>query len=319
MSQDQHGLEEFHWLIEVLQTVDIGVLVLDLEYQITAWNGFMENNSGIDPVDALGKSIFEVFDELSVEWFKHKADTVVQLRNRAFTTWEQRPYVFHFRNNRPITGVTEFMYQNCTFIPVIGTNGKVQKLAVIVYDVTDIATSKLELKSANERLALMSRTDGLTGLLNRAYWEELLETEYMRQQRNAREMCLIMFDIDHFKKVNDTYGHPAGDDVIRAVSEAVKVNSRATDISGRYGGEEFTILLIDSDQENTFQFAERLREAIASTKVSTEAGELSVTVSLGIASFSSDYQHHGQWIEAADKALYVSKESGRNKTSIAGS
>jgi diguanylate cyclase (GGDEF)-like protein len=319
MSNLNHGLEEFHWLIEVLQTVDVGVLVLDLDYKVTAWNGFMENNSGIDGTDALGESLFDVFPEISVEWFKHKADTVVQLRNRAFTTWEQRPYVFQFRNTRPITGVTEYMYQNCTFIPVIGTTGAVQNLAVIVYDVTDIATSKLELKSANSRLAMMSRIDGLTKLLNRAYWEELFETEYMRQQRNAREMCLIMFDIDHFKKVNDNYGHQAGDDVIRAVSDAVRSNSRATDISGRYGGEEFAILLIDSDTQNTYLFAERLRHSIESTAVETEAGVLSVTVSLGVASYSPDYSHHGQWIEAADKALYISKESGRNKTSIASS
>jgi len=317
MSQGDKGLSEFHWLIEVLQTVDVGVLVLDLEYQITAWNGFMENNSGIDSASALGKSIFDVFDEISVEWFKHKADTVVQLRNRAFTTWEQRPYIFKFRNTRPITGVTEFMYQNCTVIPVIGTDGKVQNVAVIVYDVTDIATSKIELKGANDRLALLSRTDGLTQLYNRAYWEELLETEYMRQQRNAHDMCLIMFDIDHFKKVNDTYGHQAGDDVIRAVSLLIRENSRATDISGRYGGEEFVILLLDSDTENTFQFAERLREKIAAYDVDTEAGVLRVTVSLGISIWKSSFSHHGQWIEAADKALYESKEGGRNMTSIA--
>lgn len=319
MGHPDNGLAEFHWLIEVLQTVDVGVLVLDLDYKITAWNGFMENNSGIDSVDALGQSLFDVFDDLYVEWFKHKADTVLQLRNRSFTTWEQRPYVFQFRNNRPITGVTEYMYQNCTFIPVLGTTGAVENLAVIVYDVTDIATSKLELKAANDRLALLSRTDGLTQLFNRAYWEELFHTEFMRQQRKEHDMCLIMFDIDHFKKVNDNYGHQAGDDVIRSVAQAIRDNSRATDISGRYGGEEFAILLIDSNEENTFQFAERLREHIAATTVPTEAGDLNVTVSLGISRWKESFEHHGQWIEAADQALYQSKEAGRNTTTIASS
>ncbi len=317
MSQGKHGLEEFHWLIEVMQTVDVGVLVLDLEYRVTAWNGFIENNSGIDSADAMGRSLFDVFPDLSVEWFKHKGDTVVQLRNRAFTTWEQRPFVFKFRNNRPITGVTEFMYQNCTFIPVIGTTGSVQNLAVIVYDVTDIAASKLELKAANERLAVLSRTDGLTKLFNRGYWETLFETEFMRQQRHARDMCLIMFDIDHFKKVNDTYGHQAGDDVIRAVADAVRSNSRVTDVSGRYGGEEFAILLLDSDLNNTHAFAERLRTSIANNVVKTVAGDLQVTVSLGVAQWSASFAHHGQWIEAADQALYQSKQAGRNQTSLA--
>lgn len=317
MSDDLNGMAEFHWLIEVMQTVDVGMLVLDLDYSITAWNGFMENNSGIDSAEALGRSLFDVFDDLSIEWFKHKAETVIQLRNRAFTTWEQRPYVFKFRNNRPITGVTEFMYQNCTFIPVIGTTGKVQNLAVIVYDVTDIATSKLELKTANDRLALLSRTDGLTQLCNRAYWEEQFETEFRRQRRNAHELSLIMFDIDHFKQVNDTYGHQAGDEVIRAVAEEVRKNSRTTDVSGRYGGEEFAVLLIDSDTDNAFLFAERLRTAIEKRVIQTEAGELRITVSLGVAPWSDEYRNHGNWIEAADKALYESKDSGRNCTTVA--
>ncbi len=319
MSQGHEGLTEFHWLAEVLQTVDVGVLVIDLQYSITAWNGFMENNSGIDSADALGQNLFDVFKEVSEEWFKHKADTVVQLRNRAFTTWEQRPYVFKFRNTRPVTGMTDYMYQNTTFIPVIGVTGQVENLAVIVYDVTDTATSKLELKGVNDKLAMLSRTDGLTQLYNRAYWEELLENEFMRQQRNAHNVCLIMFDIDHFKKVNDNYGHQAGDDVIRSVSKTMRDNSRATDMSGRYGGEEFVMLLLDSDITNAHHFAERLRIKIENQIVSTEAGDLQVTVSLGVAQWQSKFTHHGQWIEAADKALYVSKENGRNQTTISGS
>jgi diguanylate cyclase len=316
MTQSPQGLAEFHWLIEVLQTVDVGVLVLDLEYRITAWNGFMENNSGINSMQALDQSLFTVFPEVSQEWFKHKADTVVQLRNRAFTTWEQRPFVFKFCHNRPITGVTEFMYQNCTFIPVISTSGEVENLAVIVYDVTDIATGKIELNLVNQRLAQLSRTDGLTQLYNRAYWETLFSSEYMRLQRQEAEVCLIMLDIDHFKRVNDTYGHQAGDDVIRAVSKAIRDNSRATDIAGRYGGEEFALLLLDSDAQNSYQFAERLRKKIAALQVATEAGVLQVTVSLGVARWLPQFQHHGQWIEAADRGLYRSKDKGRNQTSI---
>lgn len=314
MSNSNDPLTEFHWLVEVLQTVDVGILVLDLQYTITSWNGFIENNSGIDSADALGQNLFDVFPELSQDWFKHKAETVIQLRNRAFTTWEQRPFVFKFRNNRPITGVTPYMYQNCTFIPVVSTTGKVENLAVIVYDVTDVATSKLKLNKANAQLAELSRIDALTQLLNRGYWETLFENEFMRQQRNPRELCLIMFDIDHFKKVNDNWGHPAGDEVIRSVARAVKNNSRATDLSGRYGGEEFVILLIDSDIENAYTFAERLRVDIEQTQVETEVQTLSVTVSLGVAAWSESYNEHGEWIEAADQALYKAKEGGRNKT-----
>lgn len=317
MTQGQNDLTEFHWLIEVLQTVDVGVLVLDLNYMITAWNGFMENNSGIDPADAIGKNLFDVYNEIPIDWFKHKVETVIQLRNRAFTTWEQRPYVFKFRNNRPITGVTEFMYQNCTFIPVTDMTGAVKNLAIIVYDVTDMATSKIESKAVNERLAKLSRTDGLTQLYNRAYWENLFSKEYLRQQRHEHQMSLIMCDIDHFKKVNDTYGHQVGDDVIRAVADTIRLNSRTTDLAGRYGGEEFVLLLMDSNVEHSQQLAERLREAIENMVVKTEGADLKITISLGVAPWSSAYVNHSEWIEAADKALYESKKSGRNRTTVA--
>ena len=317
MTNSQSDLTDFHWLFEVLQTVDVGILVMDLEYNITAWNGFIENNSGIDPADAIGRCLFDVFHEVSVEWFKHKAETVIQLRNRAFTTWEQRPYVFQFRNHRPITGVTEYMYQNCTFIPITGITGTIENLAIIVYDVTDIATSKLELKEANERLAMLSRIDGLTQLYNRAFWEERFVLEFKRQERSAKALSLIMFDIDHFKKVNDNYGHPAGDEVIRAVAKALHDGSRSIDLAGRYGGEEFCILLLDSDKEAALQFAERLRQQIETTPVATEDGNISVTISLGVAEWSADFTDHAQWIQAADQALYQSKMNGRNQSTLA--
>ena len=317
MNQPHTEFSEFHWLVEVLQTVDIGIVVLDMEYNITAWNSFIENNSGVDSADALGRNIFDVFDDLSEQWFKHKAETVTQLRNRAFTTWEQRPYVFKFKNTRPVTGVTDYMYQNTTFIPVANSAGDVENLAIIVYDVTDTATSKIELGEVNDQLALMSRTDALTQMLNRGYWEDLLAKEFLRQQRNPREHSLIMLDIDHFKNINDTYGHQVGDDVIRAVAKVILDNLRATDFSGRYGGEEFSLVLIDSDQQNSFQLAERLRKKIEQTAVPLPDGEVFVTVSLGVAGWKPEMSEYAQWIEQADQALYESKRNGRNRTSLA--
>lgn len=317
MANNASGLSEFHWLFEVLQTVDVGVLVLDRQYRITAWNGFMENHSGIDSLDAIGSSLFDVFAEVSEEWFKHKGETVIQLRNRAFTTWEQRPYIFKFRNNRPITGVTEYMYQNCTFIPVMGTSGEVENLAVIVYDVTDIATSKLDLKAANERLEEISRTDALTLLYNRGYWEDLFRMEHARQQRKVTPLSLLMFDIDHFKRVNDTYGHQVGDQAIRMVAQTMRDNGRSTDIAGRYGGEEFTMVLLDSDLDSAKVFAERLRSAVENQSIAVGEATLKVTISIGLAQWHPGYKSPDAWLAAADEALYAAKNAGRNNTQIA--
>ncbi|WP_111640347.1 sensor domain-containing diguanylate cyclase [Marinimicrobium alkaliphilum] len=315
MSQMHESVSDFHWLLDVLQTIDVGILVLDLDFNIVTWNGFMENHSGIPPREALGKNLFSVFPDIPQEWFEHKSRTVIQLRNRAFTTWEQRPYVFRFRNNRPITGLAEYMYQNCTFIPVSGVRGEVENLCVIVYDVTDVAVSDMELQKANNQLQRISRVDGLTGLFNRRFWEEQLVAEFLRLSRSPHPTSLIMFDIDHFKTFNDTYGHTAGDEVIRAVARVTRESVRESDIAGRYGGEEFAILLPDTAAEDALQMAERLRETIENTVVESEGSRLKVTVSLGVAGWCDSFRNHAEWIKRADQALYRSKERGRNRVS----
>lgn len=125
-----------------------------------------------------------------------------------------------------------------------------------------------------------------------------------------------MFDIDHFKKVNDTYGHPAGDKVIQAVADVVREQMRDTDYAGRYGGEEFVILLPDIDSAGAQVFAERLRLRIEALVVSHEEQQIRFTVSLGVADLSLPMDEYKQLIERADQALYASKKGGRNQTNV---
>ncbi len=131
------------------------------------------------------------------------------------------------------------------------------------------------------------------------------------------QASLVIFDIDHFKKVNDTYGHAAGDDVIRKTSEILRKTARATDHCGRYGGEEFTVLLPNTPVDQARYFAERLRKRIESEVVNTEAGPIQYTISLGVCAFNKRFRNHAEWLEHADKALYESKELGRNQTTVA--
>lgn len=318
MSAADSNLAEFHWLMDVLQTIDVGILVVDLDYRILSWNSFMENHSGISPDDAIDRDLFEVFTDLPRDWFEHKARTVIQLKNRAFTTWEQRPYVFRFKNNRPITGTAEFMYQNCTFIPVTNVRGEVESLCIIVYDVTDEAASKLELQSANAQLRDLSRLDGLTGLFNRAYWEAQLALEFKRQKRASQPSSLVILDIDHFKNLNDEHGHLAGDVVLRGVAEVIGETARASDVAGRFGGEEFALILPDTPPHDAARLAERLREQVAQRQVRSERGDLlQVTVSLGVAGWHSRFTSHTDWMVEADQALYQSKAEGRNRLTLA--
>lgn len=318
MSTADSNLAEFHWLMDVLQTIDVGILVVRLDNRILAWNSFMENHSGISPDDAIDQDLFEVFPDLPRDWFEHKSRTVVQLKNRAFTTWEQRPYLFRFKNNRPITGAAEFMYQNCTFIPVTNIRGDVESLCIIVYDVTDEAINKLEQQRTNAQLQELSRLDGLTALYNRGYWEQQLEQEFHRQKRALQPTSLVIFDIDHFKKLNDINGHLAGDSMLRQVAEVVRQTIRASDVAGRFGGEEFALILPDTPPDDAVRLAERLREQVAALVVDDEqAGPLQVTISLGVAGWHSRYQRHQDWMIEADQALYRSKAAGRNCVTLA--
>ena len=309
-------ITEFHWMMDMLQSIDVGLMVLDREYNVQVWNGFMANHSGIAAHDIIGKNIFKLFEDISEDWFKRKAESVFLLNCRSFITWEQRPYLIKFKNYRPITGPTDFMYQNVTLIPLTSVDGSVNHIGIIIYDVTDSAVNSSELESANDALQTLSRTDHLTQLYNRGYWEERLEEEFLRSFRTRQPCSLIMFDIDFFKSVNDEYGHQAGDEIIRATADQIRKRIRATDIPGRYGGEEFGIILIDTTAESARFLAERLRKGVEAMKVSYDDVEIRFTISLGVAEINAGMPDYRDWLEASDQALYQAKESGRNQVVI---
>jgi len=313
MTEDVH---ELHRLMGMLRSIDVGLIVLDEEFTIKVWNDFMTNHSGVRGEHIIGGNLFDTFGDLPKEWLINKTKSVFMLNNSAFTTWEQRPYLFRFKNYQPITGAAEFMYQNITFLPLSSADGTVDHLGIIIYDVTDVAVGKIQIEQANEELKKLSRTDGLTKLNNRAYWEECLVNEFNRAQRTKESVSLIMFDIDHFKNVNDTYGHQAGDEVIRLTAQKLLATIRGTDIAGRYGGEEFGVILIDTCAKDAMIIAERLRKRIEALTVKFEDLKIKFTISIGIAEFNEKITDHIGWLGASDKALYYCKENGRNQVHI---
>jgi diguanylate cyclase len=276
----------------------------------------MENHSGLLPRNVKGKSVFDLFEEIPEDWFRRKAESVFLLKNKAFTIWEQRPYVFKFNNYRPITGTAEFMYQNTTFIPLISSTGEVTHLCLVVYDVTDNATHKKELEKVNADLALLSQVDGLTCLFNRNYWQKCIETEFKRYVRHRQTSTLVMLDIDNFKMVNDKYGHTVGDYVLKHLAQIISEQVRETDITGRYGGEEFVIFLSGTSSSDAMIFTERLRKTVESSVFIYNDIEIKYTISIGIAEVLPALESVSQWLENTDKALYESKNNGRNRVTV---
>ena len=314
--QQAQDVAELHRMAEMLQHLDVGLVMLDRDYRICFWNTFMENHSGLPAQRIQGQELLALFPDIPRDWFHRKVESVFLLNNHAFTVWEQRPSLFAFKNFRPLTGASEFMYQNTVIIPLTGLDGEISHVALIVYDVTDAALGKQALTLANTELEKRSRIDRLTGLNNRGYWEEIVVQEFRRYQRTAQPTSLAMVDIDHFKQINDRYGHQAGDEVIRHTANLLRKNQRETDIAGRYGGEEFGVVLVNTDANSARYFSERLRKAAESSTVRHGGVDIRFTVSVGVAAIDPGVANHKVWIDHSDQALYRSKQNGRNRVTI---
>jgi two-component system, cell cycle response regulator len=170
---------------------------------------------------------------------------------------------------------------------------------------------RARLFDATERMAT---TDGLTGLVNHRTFQGRLDELLLAAQRYGRKLSVILCDIDHFKSVNDTYGHPMGDEVLRGVARILAREARTTDMVARYGGEEFAVVMPETDTAGALVIAERIRERIAQLVTETTQGPLKVTMSLGVATFPDDGQKKGELVEKADGCLYHAKRHGRNQS-----
>ncbi|MBK6698204.1 MAG: diguanylate cyclase [Myxococcales bacterium] len=182
----------------------------------------------------------------------------------------------------------------------------------------EVLASHLAVSLANARmvhkLEQMATTDGMTGLLNKRAMLESAEQKVQAAARFGRKLSVLITDIDFFKKVNDTYGHDVGDQVIRGLGEVLKRQKRTTDVVARFGGEEFVILCEETSEQGAMLLAERIREELERTVFPTPNGGLSVTCSVGVATFPEGGSDWSSLFKAADEALYVSKRSGRNRS-----
>ena len=175
----------------------------------------------------------------------------------------------------------------------------------------------LDLVVRNRNLSEVSSRDTLTGLYNRWYVIEKIDTELNRAMRHGSPMSLLMLDIDHFKRINDTWGHAAGDEVLKGIGQLLRESCRVYDVPGRYGGEEFCIVLPETKVGNTTVVAERIRQRLESTELACGGEAITVTASIGIAgmeeSAGEEILSPAALIDRADRALYSAKSRGRNR------
>jgi len=198
--------------------------------------------------------------------------------------------------------------------------GVIQFYSTIARDISlrkhyedEILQYSQQLEIANASLEELATQDGLTCLFNHRAFQERLKTEWNLAKRYGHSLSVVMLDVDHFKQYNDTYGHPAGDTILKHVASILRDHARTVDMAARYGGEEFAMILPNTDSEGALVLAERLRSAIETACWEYRA----VTASFGVATVTEPMLDRSELISAADAALYRSKKTGRNRVTAA--
>ena len=297
----------------IVDRVNMGIFVVSKDMEVMLWNRFMEANSAKPAADVIGKNLFDCFPDLPRTWLEKKIKNVFILNNFAFICWEQRPYLFKFPHHRPVTGTVECMRQNCTLFPIKDADGSIQSVCITLMDMTDTSIYHEMLQKAMQSLYNANQHDGLTSIYNRHYIEDILSKEFSRSQRYGGLFSLIMMDLDYFKEINDRFGHLAGDTVLRSVTSIIDKMLRESDTFGRYGGEEFAIILPETPLEHAMLVAKRISTTIAADPIPYEGKAIPITISAGVAQSHSLLRRHEDLIREADTALYQSKKQGRNR------
>lgn len=216
-------------------------------------------------------------------------------------------YVWEFQNT------ANGRWYQCRDQAIYWVDGRLVRMEIAT-DITDRKLMEDELKQAKEKAEQLARTDELTNLSNRRAFFELGEKAFQHARRFNSPLSLLMFDIDHFKKINDLHGHAVGDKVLQALGKLLKQSNREIDIVGRIGGEEFALVLPETDISGANELAERLHQNISKLQIETTNSNIKCTISIGISELQPQHESLDELLLHADNALYAAKRKGRNCT-----
>jgi len=277
----------------LIERMTDGMMVLDMHDRVVDLNPAAQNILGISAQDAIGKSASTVLD--------HWPELLDRLRD-----------MIEIRHDVTINERITQRHYDVRISPLTAWRGYLTGRMIVLHDVTE------QVQLFHEVHELATR-DSLTGLYNRRHFFELGEAEFLRTRRYRLSVSVLVLDVDCFKQVNDIYGHVAGDGVLRKVANVCRKNLREVDLVGRYGGDEFVILMPETDIAGAEYGAQRLCEKIADEQIQIGSDILSVTVSMGVASINDEYHIKlEKLVDRADKALLAAKERGRNRVVVDG-
>ncbi|WP_417325774.1 diguanylate cyclase [Halarcobacter sp.] len=294
----------------VFNTIDNGIIILDENLNILAWNRWLEIRTNILKDEIENKNICKEFPYIDEKKLKRKVKAALVTKNPSYFNVDPHKHLIEIRINS-INANYEFMQQDVTIVPY-DLDRKI--VCLYIYDKTALREINLKLERANKELIDLTNKDYLTKVYNRRYFNEYSEKALELAKRNKQDISIIAIDIDRFKKINDTYGHNIGDEVLIEVANVFKSSIRKSDIVARFGGEEFIILLINAQLDEATNIAEKMRVKIEDTIINVEDNEVDITASFGVATVN---QENNETIETtlkrADDLLYIAKKHGRNE------
>jgi diguanylate cyclase (GGDEF)-like protein/PAS domain S-box-containing protein len=275
----------------VVQNINSGILVLDVLGHVVEINPFAKKLIGANSGHAIGKSL----DEVLKDWPAIGYSSQIGEQHEQEISLQQE---------------NDFLYFLIQISPIRNERGKAFGHVVVFVDITDRKKAEMELEC-------LARTDVLTGVTNRRHFFELAETQFASAQRYNHPLAVLLVDVDHFKQVNDHYGHLTGDLVLQVIAKECQNHLRSSDAFARYGGEEFICLLPEQNEAGALDTAERIRQIIEQTEVVFEHQSICVTASIGVALLREEAGLTLEGlIDRADQALYKSKYGGRNRVTI---
>ncbi|WP_047237034.1 GGDEF domain-containing protein [Chromobacterium subtsugae] len=285
-----------------------GIAVLDAEDRFLFYNQSFITMFAFEGISMIGKP----YDDLMARAFNLRL--IAECGKTTLEAWLE---VVHARHRTQEVWNYEMEWTDKRWLLLTKQVYQQGMMVMVCADITRHKQTELALRAAHAELERLAMTDELTGISNRRHFLAQMEREYERAKRYQHPASLVMFDLDHFKRVNDSYGHPAGDLVLKHFADSLAAHARDQDALGRLGGEEFALLLPETSAAGAMSLLERVRTELANASLEFVAPGFSYTFSAGVAELSIppgfDRRH---WIQAADQALYQAKAYGRNRSVI---
>lgn len=302
-------------LESLMQHLPGGVLILNSSCQIRYVNHFICRFSDLTAQQLVGKSFFSSFPEVPQAWFNRKIEAVLKEQVTELISWQQRLYLLKFPRQSLGEETPRYMAQNCSLIPMRHPGTGELHLCLWIQDASEQARYHAKLLFTQQQLKVHERQDSLTGLMNRAFWQQQLQLEITRAERYERPLSLLLFNVDKFKPFNDKYGHQQGDQLLQALAKFSAALLRDNDLLARFGGAEFAIALPDTALSGAVEVANRFRLQLANSDLLKSLPAVKVTISVGISQYQSPVDTSAL-IQGAEQALHQAKCAGRNQVSV---